>query len=117
VEDTAKTIQKYLRRGQLISLESTTYPGTTEEILLPLFESAPIRQNDTSTHEQNHPQKCVAGVDFFLVFSPEREDPNNGTFTTRNIPKVVGGVTSACSEVAQSLHAKVVHHELKAIIR
>jgi len=108
VEETAKTIQKYLRRGQLISLESTTYPGTTEEILLPLFESAPIKQNDTSTHEQNHSQKYVAGVDFFLVFSPEREDPNNGTFTTRNIPKVVGGVTPACLEVAQSLYGAVI---------
>ena len=97
IVDTAKMIQKYLRRGQLITLESTTYPGTTDEVLLPLFES-PASVNE----------KYIVGKDFFLAFSPEREDPNNPNYTTSTIPKVVGGITPACLEVALALYNQVI---------
>ena len=97
IVDTAKMIQKYLRRGQLITLESTTYPGTTDEVLLPLFES-PASVNE----------KFVVGKDFFLAFSPEREDPNNPNYTTSTIPKVVGGITPNCLEAALALYNQVI---------
>ena len=76
-------IQRNLHPGMLVVLESTTYPGTTEELVLPRLEETGLE----------------AGRDFFLCFSPERVDPGNQRFTTRNIPKVVGGVTPACSEL------------------
>jgi UDP-N-acetyl-D-glucosamine dehydrogenase len=76
-------IAKYLHPGMLIILESTTYPGTTDELLLPMFEQ----------------QGLKAGQDFFLCFSPERVDPGNPKFQTSNIPKVVGGITPACTEM------------------
>ncbi|MGQ9634283.1 MAG: nucleotide sugar dehydrogenase [Bryobacteraceae bacterium] len=76
-------IAKYLHPGMLIILESTTYPGTTDELLLPMFEAGGLR----------------AGRDFFLCFSPERVDPGNPTFQTANIPKVVGGVTPECTQM------------------
>ncbi len=121
VESTAKTIQKYLRKGQLVTLESTTYPGTTEELLLPLFEEAPVQQAknklallpedetpSTGNISYELPEKFVVGRDFFLAYSPEREDPNNPEFNTKTIPKVVGGVTPNCLEVAQSLYNQVI---------
>lgn len=92
VVKTAEEIVKHLRPGQLISLESTTYPGTTEEILLPLFESKGFK----------------AGEDFFLVFSPEREDPGRMDFTTKKIPKVVGGVTPKCRDLGAALYLRIV---------
>ncbi len=95
VESTAKTIHKYLRKGQLVTLESTTYPGTTEELLLSLFENS-------------NGGGMKVGKDFFLAYSPEREDPNNPNYNTATIPKVVGGVTPACLEVAQALYEKVI---------
>jgi len=96
VENTTKTIAKYLRKGQLIVLESTTYPGTTEELLLPLFKKNKGKQN------------FKVGKDFYLAFSPEREDPNNPDFTTSEIPKVVGGVTAQCLKIAKALYDLVV---------
>jgi UDP-N-acetyl-D-glucosamine dehydrogenase len=81
-------IAKYLRKGQLIILESTTYPGTTEEVLRPMLE----------THG------LVAGRDFYLAFSPERVDPGNARFQTANIPKVVGGIDAASSAAASALY-------------
>ena len=81
-------IAREVRPGQLIVLESTTYPGTTEEILRPKLEEGGLR----------------AGTDFFLAFSPERVDPGNPNYTTRNTPKVVGGVTGACSAMAALLY-------------
>jgi UDP-N-acetyl-D-glucosamine dehydrogenase len=92
IERTTEDIRKRLRRGQLIVLESTSYPGTTEELVLPRLESIGLK----------------VGRDFFLAFSPEREDPGNKRFTTGKIPKVVGGVTSACREVAAALYQKVI---------
>lgn len=116
VEGTAETIQKYLRHGQIVTLESTTYPGTTEEILLPLFESAPQTQKESKLSHLNKGgdteggsgESWKVGQDFFLAFSPEREDPNNPTFTTKTIPKVVGGVTQDCLEVALKLYDAVI---------
>lgn len=96
VENTSMTIAKYLRKGQLVVLESTTYPGTTEELLLPLFEKAGGKS------------KFKVGKDFYLAFSPEREDPNNPDFTTAEIPKVIGGVTPQCLKVAKALYDQVI---------
>jgi len=110
VVSTAETIQKYLREGQLVTLESTTYPGTTEEILLPLFEDAPsCRNNNLNVIPDSDPEskKYVVGKDFYLAFSPEREDPNNPNFTTKTIPKVVGGCTENCLQVAQAFYDAV----------
>jgi UDP-N-acetyl-D-glucosamine dehydrogenase len=79
----AEEVAKYLHPGMLITLESTTYPGTTDELLLPMFEKTGLK----------------AGKDFFLCFSPERVDPGNPKFQTKNIPKVIGGITPACTAV------------------
>src|SRR5262245_54451924 len=92
IETTAEAVRKTLRKGQLVSLESTTYPGTTEEILLEKFRSTGLE----------------VGKDYFLVFSPEREDPGNPKFSTRTIPKVVGGVTESCLELGKALYASVI---------
>ncbi|MBW2134529.1 MAG: nucleotide sugar dehydrogenase [Deltaproteobacteria bacterium] len=91
VDQTTRFIAASLRPNQLISLESTTYPGTTEELLLPLLSS-----------------KLKVGQDFYLVFSPEREDPGNPQYQVSTIPKVVGGVTPACLERGVALYAQVV---------
>lgn len=85
-------IQKYMRRGQLIILESTTYPGTTDEVLLPMFEEKGFKLDE----------------DFLLAFSPERVDPGNPQFQTHNIPKVVGGVSNDSTEVAAFLYGQIV---------
>ncbi|MBI5755333.1 MAG: nucleotide sugar dehydrogenase [Nitrospirae bacterium] len=89
---TTMEIAKHLRPGQLVSLESTTYPGTTEEIVLPLLEGKGLK----------------AGKDFFLVFSPEREDPGRADFTTKDIPKIVGGVTKRCLMLGTALYSRIV---------
>lgn len=83
-----KEIQKHLHKEQLIILESTTYPGTTEEVIQPLLEETGLK----------------AGKDFYLAFSPERVDPGNEKFTTKNIPKVVGGLTGKCTKLAVALY-------------
>jgi UDP-N-acetyl-D-glucosamine dehydrogenase len=104
--ETSKEVQKYFKRGQLIVLESTTYPGTTEEILLPFFEQAQLIQN---APDQKYKNKLLkAGEDFFLAFSPEREDPNNAEYSTSTIPKVVGGVTPNCLNAAKTLYDQIV---------
>jgi UDP-N-acetyl-D-glucosamine dehydrogenase len=91
VEQTTRQIAACLRPGQLVSLESTTYPGTTAELLLPILG-----------------QKHKVGEDVFLVFSPEREDPGNPTFQVNTIPKVVGGVTPACLSHGVALYSQVI---------
>ena len=83
-----EAVKRTLRRGQAIILESTTYPGTTREILLPALESTEL----------------TVGQDFFLAFSPERVDPGNPKYGTRNTPKVVGGITEDCARVAVALY-------------
>jgi UDP-N-acetyl-D-glucosamine dehydrogenase len=84
----ATEVARHLHRGQLVILESTTYPGTTEELVLPMLAESGLQ----------------VGRDFYLAFSPERVDPGNATYTTRNIPKVVGGVTEACTRAAVQLY-------------
>ena len=88
VIDTTDSLVPYFRQGQVVSLESTTYPGTTEEELLPRLESTGLK----------------VGEQIFLVYSPEREDPGNPDFVTRTIPKVVGGHTAECLEVGKALY-------------
>jgi UDP-N-acetyl-D-glucosamine dehydrogenase len=89
----AEEIRKRLRRGQLIILESTTYPGTTDEVLLPILEGTGLKLDE----------------DFLLLFSPERVDPGNPQFQTHNIPKVVGGVTEDSTETAACLYSQIVN--------
>ncbi|HVW06122.1 MAG TPA: nucleotide sugar dehydrogenase [Vicinamibacterales bacterium] len=88
VVSAVEMIAKHLRPGQLVILESTTYPGTTDEVVKPILERGGL----------------VAGVDFFLAFSPERVDPGNEKWTTHNVPKVVGGLTPACASLAKALY-------------
>lgn len=88
VTSTTNSLKTYLRAGQVISLESTTYPGTTEEEILPRLEESGL----------------IVGKDLFLVYSPEREDPGNQNFNTHSIPKVIGGHTPACLEVGTALY-------------
>jgi UDP-N-acetyl-D-glucosamine dehydrogenase len=87
-----EAIRNHIRPGQLIILESTTYPGTTREVVLPILEESGLQ----------------VGVDFFLAYSPERVDPSNKDYTTRNIPKVVGGITSHCTSLAATLYRQFV---------
>ena len=89
VINTVDALKGHLREGQVISLESTTYPGTTEEELLPRVEEGGLE----------------VGRELFLVYSPEREDPGNDRFSTRSIPKIVGGVNPTSTEVAASLYS------------
>ncbi|MEP2705262.1 MAG: nucleotide sugar dehydrogenase [Roseibium sp.] len=89
VTATMKALTPYFRKGQLLSLESTTWPGTTKEVLLPFIEAVDF----------------AIGEDFFLVYSPEREDPGNANFSTQTIPKVVGGHTKACLEAGEALYS------------
>lgn len=92
VVNASRNVAKYLRRGQLIILESTTYPGTTDEVILPILSEKGLK----------------AGKDFYLAFSPERVDPGNKTFHTRNIPKVVGGITRECTRIAKLFYEQAI---------
>lgn len=89
---TTEIVAAHLRKGQLIVLESTTYPGTTDEDMRAVLETAGMK----------------AGIDFHLAYSPEREDPNNKDFSTRTIPKIVGGYTKRCLDVANALYGSIV---------
>ena len=90
---TAKSVSPYIHPGHLVVLESTTYPGTTEEVLIPLLEEG---------------SGLKAGEDFWVAFSPEREDPNNPKYNTASIPKVVGGYTENCLKAACSLYDEII---------
>lgn len=103
VKNTAESIQPYLKKGQLVVLESTTYPGTTEELVLPILEMSGLRCPIAKGPENNDML-----VDFFLAFSPEREDPGNKQFGLAQIPKVVGGVNPPSGRAAQTLYGQVV---------
>lgn len=94
VISTIEALAPYLRSGQVVSLESTTYPGTTEEELLPRITAVGLN----------------VGEEIFLVYSPEREDPGNPDFTTNTIPKVVGGHSSNCLEIGKELYAQAIDH-------
>jgi UDP-N-acetyl-D-glucosamine dehydrogenase len=85
-------IRKYLHHDQLIVLESTTYPGTTDELIVPELEGSGLK----------------VGSDFFVAFSPERIDPGNASFTTRNTPKIVGGITAQCTEIARLFYSQFI---------
>ncbi|MBL4938141.1 nucleotide sugar dehydrogenase [Clostridium sp. YIM B02515] len=99
VVNSSRSVAKYLHRGMLVVLESTTYPGTTEEVLKPILEETGL--------------KC--GIDFFLAFSPERVDPGNKQFKTKNTPKVVGGCTPECTEVAATLYRNVLESDIMEV--
>jgi len=92
VINTTEAIALHMRPGQVLSLESTTWPGTTDEVLLPRIEARGLK----------------VGQDVFLVFSPEREDPGNPDFTTRSIPKVVGGHSRVCREIGLALYGQII---------
>jgi len=111
VEQTAEAIQPHLQRGQLVILESTTYPGTTEELVLPILERSglrcplvPSRGEGTAAHESHD----APAPDFYLAFSPEREDPGNKQYGLARIPKVVGGVNPSSSRAAEALYGQIV---------
>lgn len=91
--DSTISIAKYLRPGQLISLESTTYPGTTDQEVLSILAKTGLK----------------VGKDFYLCFSPEREDPNNPQYNTATIPKVIGGITKECTKIGVLVYSKVIH--------
>ncbi|WP_252314139.1 nucleotide sugar dehydrogenase [Sinobaca sp. H24] len=99
IEESARSIVPYMHKDMLIVLESTTYPGTTEELLKPILETSGL--------------KC--GVDFFLAFSPERVDPGNLIYKTKNTPKVVGGITEQCTEVASALYENILEASIHKV--
>ena len=99
VVSSTKSVAQYLHKGMLIILESTTYPGTTEEVLKPILEESGL--------------KC--GEDFFLAFSPERVDPGNKDFNTKNTPKVVGGCSEDCTEVAAALYRNILEGDIHTV--
>ncbi len=92
IKNTSETLAKYLRKGQLIVLESSTFPGTTEEVMKPILEKSGLKGD----------------VDFWVAFSPEREDPNNPKFNTRTIPKVVGANTEEARTLVSTLYNQVI---------
>src|SRR5246500_4650543 len=103
ITNTAKAIAPYLRAGQLVVLESTTYPGTTEDVLIPILE-----ENNGPRLKAARSAKPDGAVDeFFVAFSPEREDPGNDSIARRDIPKVVGGLNSQASELAAALYGTI----------
>lgn len=99
VENSGREIAKYLHKNMLVVLESTTYPGTTREVLMPILETSGL--------------KC--GQDFYLAFSPERVDPGNKIYNTKNTPKVVGGMTPQCTEIAAALYEIVLEGEIHRV--
>lgn len=99
VQNSAKAIAKHMTKGTLVVLESTTYPGTTEELIKPILEESGL----------------VCGQDFFLAYSPERVDPGNKDFNTKNTPKVVGGMTDTCTQVAATMYRSVLEGDVHEV--
>ncbi|WP_284643833.1 nucleotide sugar dehydrogenase [Paenibacillus silviterrae] len=99
VENSAKEIAKFIHPGMLVVLESTTYPGTTEELVKPILEASGL----------------VCGTDFFLAYSPERVDPGNKHYNTKNTPKVVGGITPQCTKVASTMYSSVLEGDVHEV--
>jgi UDP-N-acetyl-D-glucosamine dehydrogenase len=109
IQNTAEAIGARLRPGQLIVLESTTYPGTTDEVVLPILERSGLRcpPSPYATNGSTVTSAEAVGGDFLLAFSPEREDPGNKQFQTHQIPKVIGGVNAASAQAARDLYQQV----------
>jgi UDP-N-acetyl-D-glucosamine dehydrogenase len=107
ITETAKAIAPHLRAGQLVILESTTYPGTTEEILIPILEKGNRHGLKASRGGDSD------GAEFFVAFSPEREDPGNQTVARRDIPKVVGGLDAKASELSAALYGAIFNQVVK----
>ena len=105
---TARAIAPYLRAGQLIILESTTYPGTTEEVLVPILE-----RNNRSQLRLSRDNMPATPQEFFVAFSPEREDPGNEAVARRDIPKVVGGCSAVATEAAAELYSAIFKRTVK----
>ena len=103
IHRTLENIKPHLKENQLLILESTTYPGTTEEEIVPFIQSIP--NPSPITHQSS---LFTIGVNFFIGYSPEREDPGNKDFTTKTIPKIVSGVTQNCLELTKSLYDQIV---------
>jgi len=101
ITDTAKSIAPHLRAGHMVILESTTYPGTTEEVLIPILEKGNRHGLKASRGEASN------GQEFYVAFSPEREDPGNQTVARRDIPKVVGGLNAKASDLAAALYGAI----------
>jgi UDP-N-acetyl-D-glucosamine dehydrogenase len=101
ITDTTHSIAPHLRAGQLVVLESTTYPGTTEEVMVPILE----KENKAGLKAAR--SEAISGKEFFVAFSPEREDPGNTTVARRDIPKVVGGMNAQASELAGSMYGSI----------
>lgn len=99
VVQSTREIAKYLHPGMLVVLESTTYPGTTEEVIRPILEETGLK----------------AGKDFHLAFSPERVDPGNKLYNTKNTPKVVGGITPGCTEIAATLYEHILQGQIQRV--
>ena len=105
-------VSEHLQAGQLIVLESTTYPGTTDEDMLPILEKAGLKcpVSPYTTDGVTVTASEGAEPDFFLAFSPEREDPGNKQFQTRQVPKIVGGVNASSALAAQALYQSIFEH-------
>src|SRR5580693_7319999 len=103
ITDTTHSIAPHLRAGQLVVLESTKYPGTTEEVMIPILE----KENQAGLKAAR--SQSATGKEFFVAFSPEREDPGNTTVARRDIPKVVGGLNPQASELAGALYGSIFH--------
>ncbi|RLI76191.1 UDP-N-acetyl-D-glucosamine dehydrogenase, partial [Archaeoglobales archaeon] len=97
IKSACEVIAMILRRGQFVILESTTYPGTTEEVVIPILERTGLK----------------AGIDFGVAYSPERIDPGNKTYTIEKIPKVVGGINTECTEIAAMLYGSIIEKVVK----
>ena len=97
IKNACETITRILRRGQFVILESTTYPGTAEEVVIPILERSGLK----------------AGVDFGVAYSPERIDPGNKEYTVEKIPKVVGGINEECAEIAAELYGRIIEEVIK----
>jgi UDP-N-acetyl-D-glucosamine dehydrogenase len=115
ITDTTHALAPHLQPGQLVILESTTYPGTTEEVMLPILEKEnkqglkAARTASTAASSNNSPGAGSAEKEFFVAFSPEREDPGNTTVARCDIPKVVGGVNPQAAELAGTLYGSIFH--------
>ncbi|OEF96822.1 nucleotide sugar dehydrogenase [Desulfuribacillus alkaliarsenatis] len=99
VQASTREIAKYMNKGTLVVLESTTYPGTTEEIVKPILESTGF----------------ICGEDFYLAYSPERVDPGNKEYNTKNTPKVVGGITTNCTKIAAAMYEQILEGEVHCV--